>query len=81
MSNTNKWIFIELAHKGEKTCKFYVINRKSENVIGEIKWYGPWRQYCFFPVIGSVFNPDCMDFICEFIRNEMALRKRVLAKG
>lgn len=72
---SSKWIYFELAHKGEKTCVWYVINRRSESAIGEIKWYGPWRQYAFFPVMGTVFNPDCMDHICKFIRSEMDLRK------
>ena len=72
----NKWIFFELLEKGEKTNKWYVIARRNEAVLGEIKWFGRWRQYCFFPVIGSVFNNGCMESICEFIKEEMEKRKR-----
>ena len=72
---TSKWIYFELYHKGEKTYKWYVLSRKNDAVLGEIKWYGPWRQYAFFPVIGTVFNPDCMDHISKFIRSEMSMRK------
>lgn len=72
----NKWIWFELYHKGDKTCKWFVIARKNDAVLGEIKWYGRWRQYAFFPVMGSVFNPDCMRRICEFISEEMEARKK-----
>lgn len=72
----SKWIYFELLEKGDKTNKWYVIARSNEAVLGEIKWFGRWRQYCFFPVIGSVFNPDCMDHICTFIRIEMEARKK-----
>lgn len=71
----SRWIYFELAHKGEKTCKWHVVSRKNDAVLGEIKWFGRWRQYVFFPVIGTIFNPDCMDHISEFIRTEMATRK------
>ncbi len=72
----SKWIYFELSHEGERTCKWFVIARKNDAVLGEIKWFGRWRQYAFFPVVGTVFNPDCMDCISEFIKNEMELRKR-----
>ncbi len=72
----SKWIYFELFHEGEKTSKWYVLARRNDAVLGEIKWYGPWRQYCFFPVIGTIFNPGCMDHISEFIRAEMERRKK-----
>ena len=72
----SKWIYFEVFHKGEKTYKWFVIARKDDSVLGEIRWFGRWRQYAFFPIIGSAFNPDCMDHISEFIRSEMEARKR-----
>ena len=27
--------------------------------IGEIKWYGSWRKYAFFPKNNTVFEEDC----------------------
>ena len=72
----NEWIYFEEYQKGEKTSKWFVVARRDDATLGEVKWYGRWRQYCFFPVIGTVFNPGCMDHISEFIREEMALRKR-----
>jgi len=80
MMAESKWIFFELICKGGRTSSWYVIARKNEAVLGEIKWFGKWRQYAFFPVIGTVYNPDCMDHISEFIRGEMTRRKEWLRK-
>lgn len=28
--------------------------------LGEIKWYGRWRQFAFFPVDETLYNVDCL---------------------
>ena len=40
---------------------------KDKNDLGIVKWYGPWRQYCFFPGNNTIFNKGCMDDIKDFI--------------
>ena len=35
--------------------------------LGGVQWYGPWRQYCFFPEIDTVFNIGCLNDINHFI--------------
>lgn len=34
--------------------------------LGEIKWYGSWRKYCFFPLGDTVFDDRCMSQIIHF---------------
>lgn len=41
------------------TRRVNVVNKGSNVVLGVIKWYGPWRQYCFFTT-NAIFNPDCL---------------------
>jgi hypothetical protein len=55
-------------HTG-KTEIWYVYNIRSENRLGTIKWYGAWRQYCFYPESDCVFNKDCMNDIIKFIES------------
>lgn len=57
-----------------KTEKFTVDSVKGFN-LGEIKWYGAWRQYAFFPSTYSVFNRDCLYDIISFI-NELMVRRK-----
>lgn len=39
--------------------------------IGEIKWYTPWRKYCFFPGDSTIFDAGCMDIILAKITELM----------
>jgi hypothetical protein len=43
-----------------------VESRRHGDTLGVIKWYGPWRQYCFYPEPGCVFNSDCLRDIAGF---------------
>ena len=43
--------------------------------LGEGKWFGRWRQFCFYPVDGSIFTPGCMRDIIDFIEQLMGDRK------
>jgi len=53
---------------GRKTLTYRVINKHSGNQIGSIKWYGPWRKYCFFPVGNTVWSNDCLVDICNAMK-------------
>lgn len=66
--------FIQLSNVGKSTLKWLVSNKIHKVAIGEIKWYGAWRKYCFFPYAKTVFDAKCMKGITEFIDNQMELR-------
>jgi hypothetical protein len=36
--------------------------------LGIIKWFGRWRQYCFFPEPQTVFSEGCLQEISEYLR-------------
>lgn len=54
----------------------YGVFTKSERIpgsykLGEIKWYGRWKQYAFFPCSESVWNnwnKKCLEDIIKFIQ-------------
>ena len=71
----SQFLKFEYAGTTGKTDVYYVMSKSSGFVLGVIKWFGRWRQYCFFPAIRTVFNPGCMQDICEFIKWKM--RERV----
>lgn len=50
-----------------KTLVWDVINKRSGDLIGRIKYHGPWRQYCFFPSSFTVFSSGCLEEIITFI--------------
>lgn len=58
--------FVEIEPK-PKTKVFSCRNRNSSEELGQVKWYGPWRQYCYFPVIMAVYSKGCLRDIAAFI--------------
>jgi hypothetical protein len=62
--------------KKRKTMQWDCRGWHSDQSLGQVKWYGPWRQYCFFPGADTVFNVGCMNDICNFIGQLMADRKK-----
>jgi len=51
----------------EKTKVVAVMNKHHEEIIGMIKWFAKWRQYCFFPVNNTVWNINCLNDINSVI--------------
>ena len=35
--------------------------------LGEIKWFGAWRQYCFYPEGNTIFDRKCLTYINNFL--------------
>ncbi len=48
--------------------------------LGEVKWYGSWRQYCFFPESDTVWNATCLKDIQAFLDEQNAAHKTGIAK-
>lgn len=74
IKETKYLVFEELPTK-TKTKYITVTNKNSEDIIGEIKWYAPWRQYCFFPEFDTVWNITCLTDVNEVISKLMKDRK------
>jgi hypothetical protein len=75
-SETKYMVFKELPSYARKTKIIQVISKSSGISLGEIKWYGPWRQYCFYPGIYTIFNNGCMTDIIKKIDELMQARKK-----
>jgi len=59
----------------KKTKVFSVRNKLSYDILGYVKWYAPWRKYCFFCSLDLVFDAGCLADIQDFINRLMAERK------
>lgn len=46
-----------------KTRRFVVQAMRTRAYLGDIRWFGRWRQYCFFPQAETVFNVGCLSDI------------------
>lgn len=62
------FVLVDEKPKIYRTTVWSCQNNKSGEELGVVKWYGPWRQYCYFPAQPSVYSAGCMDDIANFIR-------------
>jgi hypothetical protein len=64
----SKWIeFVNLGViQGHKTANWRVITKDGRSLLGEVKWFGRWRCYSFFPQPDCVFEKQCLRDIAEF---------------
>lgn len=67
MQKEYKYIYFAKVEDKPKTSVWSCHNQRSNDCLGEVRWYGPWRQYCFFPAPGCVFNVTCLANINHFI--------------
>lgn len=49
-----------------KTHKFAVISNYNKAMLGYVKWYSPWRKYCFMPLDTTIFDNKCLAEISEY---------------
>lgn len=60
--------FEEVPNLDKVTKHFDVISISRASVLGIIKWYGPWRQYCFEPNDFTVWSDGCLEQISGFLK-------------
>ena len=75
LENNPKWIHFNLVSKTDKTGTYDVIANEGNIVLGQIKWYSPWRKYSFFPNNNTLFEKTCLQDIINFIDKLMEERK------
>jgi hypothetical protein len=76
-----RFIFLEEWAYAGKTQVWAVRSHRSGDVLGEIRWYGPWRQYAFFPRVATIYNPDCLDLISRWTREKTTAHRRAKASA
>jgi hypothetical protein len=53
---------------GKTLC--YVVRATDGGNLGDVKWFGRWRCYAFFPRGEAVFEQTCLRDIAEFCESE-----------
>lgn len=74
-----KYLEFKLSEIKPKTLVYKVLSKSSDFLLGIIKWYSRWRQYCFFPTEETIFNTGCLLDISTFIEelNRRHKKRRV----
>jgi len=72
----SKWIRFDLITprcSGRKTDIWRVAEKDATDQtpdLGEVKWYGAWRKFAFFPFVNTLFEQDCLRDIANFCETE-----------
>ena len=51
-------------------------SKSSRAGLGFIKWYAPWRQYCFFPDKETIWSKGCLEEINKYLAQLMEAHKQ-----
>jgi hypothetical protein len=54
----------------KRKTKIWDVKGNNGAVLGQVKWYGAWRQYTFCPWPDTIFNKGCMEDLCAFLNRE-----------
>jgi len=68
--------FEEVETLPEKKTKRFLCLSSTGSVLGNVKWFGRWRQYCFYPAPETIFSTGCLDDIKDFILKLQEERKQ-----
>ena len=68
-----EYLHFEQVEQTGKTSRWSCQTHRGEE-LGEIKWYGPWRAYCYFPPSLAVYSAGCLQDIASFIGQLMKER-------
>ena len=75
-NDSSKWLIFSLYENTGKTLKYEVLTKDTASIkLGEVRWFGRWRQYAFFPNFETVFEKQCMRDITNFLETLMNERK------
>ena len=58
------------------TSTYRIVSKGNGAALGSIKWYGSWRQFCFFPEPNTVWSAGCLADLQDFFKRLAADRAR-----
>jgi hypothetical protein len=70
-----KWITFEEVPSNKKTKTFNITAKEGSDHLGVVKWFASWRKYAFFPAPNTLYEPECLSDIAEFLKGLMQERK------
>ena len=62
---SGEYFFITKIDNLKRKTPIYYIFEFNTNCIGEIKWYAPWRKFCFYPDADTVWDSKCLTEIIK----------------
>lgn len=58
-----------------KTAIWEVRSGEQQVLLGQIRWYAPWRRYCYSPAGPQWMDATCLRETADFLVKQMDARK------
>lgn len=65
--------------KGRVTHKWVVHSVMSDDYLGQVEWFSPWRRYVFGPASATLYDAKCLRAIADFCEKETKVHKSLRA--
>lgn len=67
----SKYLRFYKYHPELRKTPIYQISPKNDDslLLGQVKWFGPFRKYAFFPEPMTTYDSKCLESIIYFIEN------------
>lgn len=65
---SNYFYITEEILPNRKTPIYNIINNNNLK-IGQIRWYGPWRKFCFYPDSDTIWDNNCLQDVLNIIND------------
>jgi hypothetical protein len=62
-----QYLIARLIETRPKTEVYGVFSAHHGDKLGVIKWFRPWRQYCFFVIDVTVLSSGCLKDLTSFL--------------
>jgi hypothetical protein len=58
----------------------WTVKNLNGSPLGLISWKGQWRKYAFFPAPDTVFDLNCLNEICVFLKEQTEAHRKSVIK-
>lgn len=82
MGAPGEWIRFEFYGNtaSGKTGLWDVVD-SGDNIIGRVRWHGPWRKYVFAPETLTIWEENCLETVSKFLEAQTLDHRENLADG
>jgi len=72
---------VEAERTGRKTKVWEVrTNDGEDTLLGEVRWFGRWRGYAFFPESLTIYEQRCLRAIADFVETKSQSHRKGWSK-
>jgi len=62
--------FKEVGQSPSGKTRIWGVYAEGDDQLGEVKWYAPWREYCYFQNSEIVMSSNCLTEVAVFLAKQ-----------